>query len=87
MINLTRQSIWLDGATAMLLRLRESDLLNEPHTVSLRNDKIYSKAIIDMLLSERSNIERFLMRNCCIRFDNHETDKRGKLIKCRAYFD
>ena len=80
--------IYCDGAIAMLLRLREYSLLEEAHNngKSKAEDRIYNKAIIDMLLSSKSNVDRFLAQDYDeIRFSDHERDKKGKLIKCRAY--
>ena len=82
--------IYIDGARAMLLKLREHLLLEEPHQGDARkvtkDDKIINKAIIDLILSSKDNIDRFLMGEYEIRLTDHEKDKKGKLVKCRAYF-
>lgn len=85
---LVPNSIYCDGAIAMLLRLREYSVLEEPHSngKSKAEDKIYNKAIIDMLLSSKDNIERFLFEDFDeIRFSDHQRDKKNKLVKCKAY--
>lgn len=81
--------IYIDGAREMLLRLRDHLLLEEPHQNGkvTAEDKIYNKAIIDMIISSKDNIDRFLYQDYDeIRFTDHQMDKKGKLIMCRAYF-
>lgn len=81
--------IYIDGARDMLLKLRDHLLLEEPHQSSKvkAEDKIYNKAIIDMIMSSKDNIDRFLSQDYDeIRFTDHQRDKKGKLTKCRAYF-
>lgn len=82
--------IYIDGARNMLLKLRDHQLLEEPHTGSARkvtnDDKVINKAIIDLILSSKDNIDRFLTEQYEIRLTDHEKDKKGKLIKCRAFF-
>ncbi len=82
-------SIYIDGARDMLLRLRDYLLLEEPHVNGkvTADGKIYNKAIFDLLLSSKDNTDMFLTQGYDeIRFTDHERDKKGKLIKCRAYF-
>lgn len=89
---LRRLPIWswyIRGARMMLLRMRDRYLTNEPRPkgfIKDKDDKVLTKAIIDFLLSNKLNIERFLDDGYEIRFTDHEYDKKGKLIKCRAYF-
>ncbi|MCM1022281.1 MAG: hypothetical protein NC403_08765 [Muribaculaceae bacterium] len=82
--------IYIDGARAMLLMLREHLLLEEPHSGVARkvtaDDKVINKAIIDLILSSKDKTDLFLMGEYEIRLTDHEKDKKGKLIKCRAYF-
>lgn len=74
----------------MLLELRERSMCDEPHhgdaAFKRHESKIYCKAILDMLLKDKTNIDRFLTGEFDIGFADHERDKKGKLIKCRAYF-
>lgn len=83
-------SWYIDGARTMLLRLRENFLCEEPHNVEFKirkEDKIYNKAILDLIMDSKDNVDRFLSQNYDeIRFTDHVRDKKGKLIKCRAYF-
>lgn len=90
--NLFQQSWLTSGARQILLKLREYGLLEEarlkngiPHAKG--DGLIYNKAIIDLLLSDMANCERFLMDDFDeIRYSDHERDKKGKLIRCKAYF-
>ena len=81
---------YCQGARTMLLRLRECFLCDEPHpNVQYRRskeDKIYNKALLDLILSSKGNVSRFLSGDYEIRYTDHERDKKGKLIKCRAFF-
>lgn len=84
--------IYMDGAMAMLLKLRDHGLIEEaraktgiPHAKG--DDLIYNKAIIDLLFGSKDSIDRFLSEDYSeIRFADHQRDKKGKLTKCRAYF-
>lgn len=83
--------VWyIRGARDMLLRLRGRGFCEEPHNGDLIFKKgeyrIYVKAILDLLQSDKLNIDRFLTGEYDIGFTDHERDKKGKLIKCRAYF-
>lgn len=74
----------------MLLKLRDHFLLEEPHPGDAKkvtaNDKVINKATIDLILSSKSNTDRFLMEQFEIHLTDHEKDKKGRLTKCRAYF-
>lgn len=80
----------MKGARDMLLRLRENFLCEEPHKVEFKvrkEDKIYNKAILDLILYNQDATDRFLSHDYDeIRFTDHERDKKGRLVKCRAYF-
>lgn len=90
---LRRLPIWswyIKGAMHMLLRLREMCLLEEPHhsdarTVT-REQKIYNKAIIDLILKSKTSVDYFLIESLPIRYTDHERDKKGRLVKCRACY-
>lgn len=75
----------------MLLRLRDCGLLEEARPKNgiprARGDGlVINKALVDLLLSGKTNCDRFLMDEYQIRLTDHERDKKGKLVKCRAYF-
>ncbi len=88
-----RLPIWswyIDGARTMLLRLRDYHLCDEAKPKSYpkdKDEKIYNKAILDLIIDSKDNVDRFLSQDYDeIRFTDLERDKKGKLIKCRAYF-
>ena len=49
-------------------------------------DAPYNKAIIELALSSKRNMDLFLAGEYEIRFRNHKNDRRGKCIECEAYF-
>ena len=103
-IALRRLPIWswyLKGARDMLLKLRDSHLLDERHpsdynTFAIGNNwyqrrpksqKIINKAVFDMLMSDKANIDRFLSEDYdSVKFKDAEFDKKDKLTKCTAFF-
>ena len=88
---LRRLPIWawyIDGARTMLRLLRDNSLCEEPHNAkTTKDEKIYNKAILDLIMDNKDNVDTFLSQDYDeIRFADHERDKSGKLKKCRAYF-
>lgn len=83
-------SWYIDGARTMLRLLRDNLLCDEPKPKGYGKDKdhqIYQKAILDLIIDSMDNVDRFLSQDYDeIRFTDHERDKKGKLVKCRAYF-
>ena len=83
-------SWYMKGAREMLLRLREYFLTDEPHTRRegkvTAEDRVMNRALLDLILSSKQNVERFLLEEYEMRFTDHERDKKGRLVKCRAYF-
>lgn len=49
-------------------------------------DAPYNKAIIELSISSKRNMDLFLTGEYEIRFRNHKNDRRGKCIECEAYF-
>lgn len=49
-------------------------------------DAPYNKAIIELALSSKRNMDLFLTGEYEIRFRNHKNDRKGKCIECEAYF-
>ena len=88
--NLHSWSLYTEGARMMLYRLREHCLCDEPKPKGYGKDKdrlIYQKAVLDLIMDSKENVDRFLSDDYDeIRFTDHERDKKGKLVKCRAYF-
>ena len=92
MENLHEWSLKMQGAREMLEKLNAMQqhgmaVLNVACEGKLRKeDKVYSDAIIRLALSSLDNTAKFLMgRQPC--YCNDEKDKKGKLIKCDAYFE
>jgi hypothetical protein len=89
--NINYYGAYLHGMKQLLLKLRDAGLLEEsrpkngiPHAKG--DELLYNKAIIDLLFADTRNIEMFLTDEHSIRFTDHERNKKGKLVKCRAYF-
>lgn len=91
-MNLRKLHDWAcytEGARAMLLRLREHFLCEEPHSgvgKVTADNKVVNKAVLDLIMSSKESVDRFLMGEYQIRLTDHERDNKGKLVKCRAYF-
>lgn len=89
--NIVPWSIYIMGARDMLCKLRGHGYIDEarpkgdiPH--SKGDGLVINKAVIDMLLDNKVNIDRFLMEQYEIHIKDHEKDKKGRLTKCKAYF-
>ena len=85
MENLHEWSNRMQGAREMLIKLYEDDKMILPLGVKRSEDRVYTKAIVNLLASNLRNFhEYFLGTNICFR--NHVRDKKGKLVSCEAYF-
>lgn len=88
--NINHYGAYLKGVKSTINALREHGLLDIPKPKGWnkdKDDKIYNKAIIDLIMQDSVSIDRFLAHDYDdIRFTGHERDKKGKLVKCRAYF-
>ena len=49
------------------------------------DDRVYRDAELSLITQSKRTMELF-MDNTQIRYRNHERDKKGKLVKCEAYF-
>lgn len=90
---LRKLPIWdwyIKGARDMALKMRQHFLTQEHHSdldgKVTKDDMVVNKAIIDLILSSKDNADRFLMEEYEIRLTDHKTDKKGRLVKCRAFF-
>ena len=89
--NLKLWAWYLKGARDMLLMLRKYFLCEEPHPLYLVPAKykgelrIYNKAVLDLLLSDKMNIDKFLSGEYP-KFKDFKRNNKGKLLECRAYF-
>lgn len=51
-----------------------------------KDSKIYSDAMYECLLNP-SNMDRYLNEDGALRFKDHESNSKGKLIKCKAVIE
>ena len=83
--NLHEWSNRMQGAREMLVKLYEDDNMILPLGVKRSEDRVYTKAIVNLLTSDLKNVHEYLLEtNICFR--NHVRDKKGNLISCEAYF-
>ena len=83
--NLHEWSERMKGAREMLIKLYEENMMIMPVRVKRSEDRVYTKAIVNMLASDLKNIQEYLL-GTNIGFRNHIRDKKGKLVSCEAYF-
>ena len=83
--NLHEWSNRMQGAREMLIKLYEDDKMILPVCVKRSEDMVYTKAIVNLLISDLRNVQEYLL-GTNIGFRNHIRDKKGKLVSCEAYF-
>lgn len=83
--NLHEWSNRMQGAREMLIKLYEDDNMILQLGVKRSEDRVYTKAIVNLLESDLKNVQEYLL-GTNIGFRNHIRDKKGKLISCEAYF-
>ena len=83
--NLHEWSERMQGAREMLIKLYEDDNMILPLGVKRSEEMVYTKAIVNLLISDLRNVQEYLL-GTNIGFRNHVRDKKGKLISCEAYF-
>lgn len=84
--NLVIESYQLQGARQMLSRLLDV------YKVSFKDkggkdDAIYAKAEMNLILSSMDATRRFLCGDLRIHYREHERDKKGRLVKVEAYYE
>lgn len=52
-----------------------------------KDDAIYAKAEMELILSSMDATRLFLCGDRPIRYRGHERDKKGRLVKVEAYYD
>ena len=80
--------IWsnrMQGAREMLIKLYEDDKMILPIGVKRSEDRVYTKAIVNLLAIDLRNIQEYFL-GTNIGFRNHVRDRKCKLISCEAYF-
>lgn len=86
-LNLLAQSYILQGARAMLSKLRDFYKF-APKMKGNQDDFVYVAAEIDCILSSKENTKTFLLYGLeGMRFRNHKRDKNSKLVSVEAYFE
>lgn len=83
--NLHEWSNRMQGAREMLIKLYENDKMILPLAVKRSEDRVYTKAIVNLLASDLKNVQEYFL-GTNIGYRNHVRDKKGKLISCEAYF-
>ena len=83
--NLHEWSERMQGAREMLIKLYEENMMIMPVRVKRSEDRVYTKAIVNLLASDLRNVQEYLI-GTNIGFRNHVRDKKGKLVSCEAYF-
>ena len=83
--NLHEWSERVQGAREMLVKLYEDDKMILPLGFKRSEDMVYTKAIVNLLISDLRNVQEYLL-GTNIGFRNHVRDKKGKLMSCEAYF-
>ena len=75
----------MQGAREMLIKLYEDDKMILQIGVKRSEERVYTKAIVNLLISDLRNVQEYFP-GTNIGFRNHVRDKKGKLISCEAYF-
>ena len=73
-------SAYYRGARAAILFLRDVYQIRIPS-----QEKIYDEALFKLVTASLDNTRQFMDKQQ-IGYRNHERNKRGKLVKCEAYF-
>lgn len=84
--NVQIYSAYYNGARKVIeMMADENSFIHQSYGKSSAEDKVYRKAIFDLLKEDVRKTELY-MSGADIGFCNHERDKKGKLTKCDAYF-
>ena len=83
--NLHEWSSRMQGAREMLIKLYEDDKMILQMGVKRSEERVYTKAIVNLLISDLRYVQEDLI-GTNFRFRNHVQDKKGKLVSCEAYF-
>ena len=86
--NLHEWSERMQGAREMLLAIIDSVNASKGRFLldsAGKDSKVYHDAIVRLILDNLDNTQKFLMKKP-IGYRNHVRDKKGKLIRCEAYF-
>lgn len=87
MISLHEESLYLQGARDLLLRLDDMKALPQFHTSRYtKQPDVYNRAVMREILHNRESLVRFLQGDGW-RYCDHQTDKKGRLIGVKVVFN
>lgn len=88
MLNLHEESIYLQGARDLLLRLQEMNATPQFITkIDCAKDcQVYNKATFNEILYNRESLVKFL-QGTGWRYYDHQSDKKGKLVSVKVEFN
>ena len=75
----------MQGAREMLIKLYEDDKVILSLGVKRSEDRVYTKAMVELIRSDLKNVENYLL-GTQIGFRKHVRNQKGKLVSCEAYF-
>lgn len=75
----------MQGARLMLIKLYDDDGMTMFVSGKHSYDKVYTRAIVELLRSDLRNVENYLI-GTQIGFRKHVRNQKGKLVSCEAYF-
>ena len=83
--NLHEWSERMQGAREMLIKLYDDDDMTISVSGKHSEDKVYTRAMVELLRSDLRNVENYLL-GTQIGFRKHVRNQKGKLVSCEAYF-
>lgn len=87
MVNLYEESLYLQGARAVLLRLEEMKALPQFHTSrDTKQPDVYNRAVMREILHNRESLVKFLQGDGW-RYSDHQKDKKGRLTSVKVVFN
>ena len=51
---------------------------------AVKDNAVYNRAIYDLLMSDEKSLMEWLTGRKAIEYYDHETNKKGRLVKCKA---
>lgn len=78
---LNTYSAYLQGARAAMLAF-----CDEFPQIFRGKEAVYNRAVVELATSSLRNTDLFLSKEYQIHFRNHVSNKKGKCVKCEAYF-
>lgn len=85
MENLHEWSDRMQSARLMLIKLYDDDGMTLFVSGRHGEDKVYTKAMVELLRNDLRNVENYLL-GTQIGFRKHVRNQKGKLVSCEAYF-